>query len=35
LIDFGISGVSQGNVKEVVKAGTIKFVPPEVKFNLK
>lgn len=34
LIDFGISGVSQGNVKESVKAGTLKFIPPEVHFIL-
>lgn len=31
LIDFGISGTSKGNVKETVKSGTLKFVPPEVK----
>lgn len=29
LIDFGISGYNSGNVKEVVKAGTVKFMPPE------
>jgi serine/threonine protein kinase len=29
LIDFGISGYTSGNVKEVVKAGTLKFLPPE------
>jgi hypothetical protein len=31
LIDFGISGTSRGNVKETIKAGTLKFIPPEVK----
>ena len=30
VIDFGISGISKGNVKEQVKAGTTKFAPPEV-----
>lgn len=30
LIDFGISGLYSGNVKEKVNAGTIRFVPPEV-----
>ncbi len=30
LIDFGISGVSSGNVKEKVFAGTIRYIPPEV-----
>lgn len=36
VIDFGISGISNGNVKEQVKAGTAKFVPPEVfLFNMK
>lgn len=30
IIDFGISGYSCGNVQEKVKAGTLKFVPPEV-----
>ena len=32
IIDFGISGYSCGNVQEKVKAGTLKFVPPEVIF---
>lgn len=31
IIDFGISGYSYGNIHENVKAGTIKFVPPEVR----
>ena len=30
IIDFGISGYSCGNIHENVKAGTMKFVPPEV-----
>lgn len=30
LIDFGISGFFSGNIKETVKAGTTRFVPPEV-----
>lgn len=30
IIDFGISGYSYGNIHEKVKAGTVKFVPPEV-----
>ena len=30
LIDFGISGVFSGNVKEKIKAGTVRYVPPEV-----
>jgi serine/threonine protein kinase len=30
VIDFGISGYSYGNIHENVKAGTVKFVPPEV-----
>jgi len=34
LIDFGISGYSCGNVQEKVKAGTLKFVPPEVASGL-
>jgi calcium/calmodulin-dependent protein kinase I len=34
LIDFGISGFYSGNVKEKINAGTVRFVPPEVKFNL-
>lgn len=37
LIDFGISGFYHGNIKETIKAGTTKFIPPEVNiffFNL-
>ena len=30
IIDFGISGYAVGNIQEKVKAGTLKFVPPEV-----
>lgn len=30
IIDFGISGVSKGNIKEKINAGTIRFIPPEV-----
>lgn len=30
LIDFGISGVSNGNNKDIVKAGTTTFLAPEV-----
>ena len=30
IIDFGISGYSYGNIHESVKAGTVKFIPPEV-----
>ena len=30
IIDFGISGFSNGNQKEQVKAGTVKFLPPEI-----
>lgn len=30
LIDFGISGLSNGNNKETTKAGTYKFLPPEI-----
>jgi serine/threonine protein kinase len=30
LIDFGISGVSRGNIKESIKSGTLRFLPPEV-----
>ena len=30
IIDFGISGFSNGNQKEQVKAGTVKFLPPEM-----
>lgn len=35
IIDFGICGYSSGNIQEKVKAGTLKFVPPEVSYNLK
>ena len=34
LIDFGISGYNSGNVKETVKAGTTKFIPPELAAGL-
>ena len=34
IIDFGISGFSNGNQKEEVKAGTIKFMPPESVSNI-
>jgi serine/threonine protein kinase len=34
LIDFGISGYMSGNVKETVKAGTTKFMPPELASGL-
>ena len=30
LIDFGISGNCNGSSREVIKAGTLKYVPPEV-----
>ena len=30
LIDFGISGISNGNNHDVIKAGTIKYMPPEM-----
>lgn len=30
LIDFGICGVSNGNEKEVIKAGTLDYLPPEI-----
>ena len=30
IIDFGICGVSNGNEKEVIKAGAIDYLPPEV-----
>ena len=30
IIDFGISGYSCGNIHDRIKAGTVKFVPPEV-----
>jgi calcium/calmodulin-dependent protein kinase I len=32
LIDFGISGLYHGNIKQSIKAGTTKFIPPEVYF---
>ena len=34
LIDFGISGYNSGNVKETIKAGTTKFIPPELAAGL-
>jgi serine/threonine protein kinase len=30
VIDFGISGFYSGNIKEKIKAGTTRFLPPEV-----
>lgn len=30
LIDFGISGFYSGNIKETIKAGTTKFISPEI-----
>ena len=30
IIDFGISGVANGNQRESIKAGTVKFLPPEM-----
>jgi calcium-dependent protein kinase len=30
LIDFGISGYNSGNIKETIKAGTTKFLAPEL-----
>ena len=30
IIDFGISGFSNGLNKEIIKAGTFKFTPPEI-----
>ena len=30
IIDFGISGISNGLNKEIIKAGTFKFTPPEI-----
>lgn len=30
LIDFGISGICNGMSREVIKAGTLKYVPPEM-----
>ena len=30
IIDFGISGIANGNQKEQIKAGTVKFLPPEM-----
>ena len=29
IIDFGISGIANGNQREQIKAGTVKFLPPE------
>jgi serine/threonine protein kinase len=34
LIDFGISGFYHGNIKETIKAGTTKFIPPELASGL-
>jgi calcium-dependent protein kinase len=34
IIDFGISGYNSGNVKETIKAGTTKFIPPELAAGL-
>ena len=30
IIDFGISGIANGNQREQIKAGTVKFLPPEM-----
>ena len=30
IIDFGISGIANGKSREIIKAGTIKYVPPEL-----
>ena len=30
IIDFGISGIANGNHREQIKAGTVKFLPPEM-----
>ena len=30
IIDFGISGIANGNQREQIKAGTIQFLPPEI-----
>ena len=30
VIDFGISGIANGNNREQIKAGTVKFLPPEM-----
>ena len=30
IIDFGISGFANGNQREKIKAGTVKFIPPEM-----
>ena len=30
IIDFGISGTANGNQREQIKAGTVKFLPPEM-----
>ena len=34
LIDFGISGVCSGNIKENIKLGTTRFIPPELASGL-
>lgn len=34
IIDFGISGLFFGNIKEKINAGTVRFVPPEVIVDL-
>ena len=30
IIDFGISGISNGNNSDIIKAGTIRYMPPEM-----
>ena len=30
IIDFGISGIANGNHREQIRAGTVKFLPPEM-----
>jgi hypothetical protein len=35
IIDFGISGFHSGNIKEIIKAGTTRFIPPEVYYSLR
>jgi serine/threonine protein kinase len=30
IIDFGISGIANGRSREIIKAGTIKYIPPEM-----
>ena len=30
IIDFGISGIANGNQREKIKAGTVKYLPPEM-----